>query len=378
MQDTQTNVAQILVVDDNAANCLLAQQALEDEGYQVVVARGGVDGIAAFESRRPDCVLLDVRMPELDGFAVCESIRALPYGAEIPVLFLTALRDVDTFDQVLRVGGNDFLTKPLRPAELVARVRSALELKRLGAELREHYELHKCQRDEMLRLQLQKERLAAFIVHDLKNPVNSLDLHAQLLQRHEGLPDDARESVAAIRAQVRQLTRMISNLLDVAKADEGRLVPRCWDWDVRGLVDEVLAEAAVHARGRKVGLQSTIAVERICADRDLVQRVLANLVENALRYSPSETTVTVTAARVPEATELRVADAGHGIAVDMRQKVFDAYVQVDSGTEPSVRRDGRGLGLSFCRLAVEAHGGSIWVEDAKPGATFCLRLPHVS
>ena len=157
------------------------KNTLEDEGYRVVLANGGAEAIAAFETERPDCVLLDVRMPEVDGFAVCERIRALPPAAETPILFLTALRDVDTFDRALRAGGDDFLTKPVRPTELVVRVQTALKLRRMSVELREHYDLLKQQRDDLMRLQLQKERLMAFVVHDLKNPVNSMDLHAQLL-----------------------------------------------------------------------------------------------------------------------------------------------------------------------------------------------------
>ena len=159
----------------------------------------GEEGIRAFETEQPDCVLLDVRMPGIDGFAVCARIRALPGGAETPIVFLTALRDVDTFDRALRAGGDDFLTKPVRPTELVVRVQAALELRRMSAELREHYELVRKQRDDLMRLQLQKERLTAFVVHDLKNPVNSMDLHAQVLLRDPELPASARESVQHIR-----------------------------------------------------------------------------------------------------------------------------------------------------------------------------------
>jgi signal transduction histidine kinase len=126
-------------------------------------------------------------------------------------------------------------------------VQSALKLRRLRVELRDHYELLKCQRDDLLRLQLQKERLTAFVVHDLKNPVNSMDLHAQLLLRERELPTSARESAVRIRMEARQLNRMILNLLDLAKADEGQLSPKRSDVNLRALVDEVLAELAVNA-----------------------------------------------------------------------------------------------------------------------------------
>jgi two-component system, sensor histidine kinase and response regulator len=375
MSPDANHTATILVVDDNEANRSLAKHTLEDEGYRVVLASGGAEGIAAFEKEQPDCVLLDVRMPEVDGFAVCQRIRAFPRGSETPVLFLTALRDVDTFDRALRAGGDDFLTKPIRPTELVVRVQSALKLRRMKVELREHYELLKRERDDLRRLQLQKERLTAFVVHDLKNPVNAMDLHAQLLLREKGLPPSARESANQIRTEARQLNRMILNLLDLSKADEGQLAPRRSDVDLRGLVDEVILELGVNAQSRNVSLRTSLETDRIHADEDLFRRTLTNLVENAIRYAPPETSITVTAVRLAGGTEVRVADAGSGIPPEMREKIFNAFVQVESG-EHVVARGSRGLGLTFCKLVVEAHGGRIWIEDAAPGTVFCVRLPH--
>ena len=173
----------VLVVDDNEQNRALAQAALEGEDMSVLLATNGEEGVALFEREHPDCVLLDVRMPGLDGFGACARIRALPGGPETPIIFLTALRDVDTFDRAIRAGGDDFLTKPVRPTELIVRVQGALRLRRLSAELRDHYDVIRRQRDALMRLQLQKERLTSFVVHDLKNPVNAIDLHAQMLCR---------------------------------------------------------------------------------------------------------------------------------------------------------------------------------------------------
>ncbi len=365
----------VLVVDDNEANRSLARHTLEDEGYRVVLANGGAEAIAAFERESPDCILLDVRMPEIDGFAVCERIRALPRGRETPLIFLTALRDVDTFDRALRAGGDDFLTKPVRPTELIVRVQTMLQLRRMRVELREHYDLLKHQRDDLLRLGLQKERLMTFVVHDLKNPVNSIDLHAQILCRDRGLPEFARESAAHIRTEARQLNRMILNLLDLSKADEGKLSPKRTDIDVRSMVAEITAELGVAAESRKVQLHTSIDADRIHVDEDLLRRTLTNLVENAIRYAPPETSIHITATRISGGTEVRIADAGSGIPAEMREKVFDPFVQVEVG-ERLVDSGGRGLGLTFCKLAVEAHGGRIWVEDAAPGTVFCMRLPH--
>lgn len=364
----------LLVVDDNEANRALAKNTLEDEGYRVILAAGGAEGIAAFEREQPDCVLLDVRMPDIDGFTVCERIRRLPGGPDTPVIFLTALRDIDTFDRALRAGGDDFLTKPVRPTELVVRVQTALKLRRLRTELHEHYALLKRQRDDVMRLQLQKERLTAFVVHDLKNPVNSMDLHAQVLLRDRTLSDDARESAAQIRTEARQLNRMILNLLDLSKADEGKLTPKRAVVALDALVAEVLLELEESARARRVKLSSELLVIQIQVDADLLRRLLANLVENAIRHAPAASVVAVRSRRAEGATELRVIDRGEGVPPEMQELVFDPFVQLEGSEIPS-SRGGRGLGLSFCKLAVEAHGGRMWIEDAAPGAAFCARLP---
>jgi signal transduction histidine kinase len=375
MRQVESPHPTILVVDDNEANRSLAKNALEDEGYRVVLANGGAEGVLAFEREHPDCILLDVRMPDVDGFEAAKRIRALSRGPETPILFLTALRDVDTFDRAILAGADDFLTKPVRPTELVVRVQSALKLRKMSVELREHYDLLKSQRDDLLRLQLQKERLMAFVVHDLKNPVNSMDLHAQILLRERGLPDTARGSVAQIRTEARHLSRMILNLLDLSKGDEGKLVVRRAPVDLRVLVAEIFAELAVSADARKVGLQSFFEADRISADEDLLRRTLTNLVENAIRYAPSETKITLTARRRADRIEVRVADEGAGISQEKREKVFDAFVQLDEGGRV-IERAGRGLGLAFCKVAVEAHDGRIWVEDGAPGAVFLVSLPN--
>lgn len=366
--------ARILVVDDNAQNRDLAQATLEDEGYEVLLASGGEEGLRRVEAELPDCVLLDVRMPGTDGFAVCSQIRRLPKARDTPIVFLTALRDVDTFDRALRAGGDDFLTKPVRPTELALRVAAALKLRRMSTELREHYDLVRRQRDDLMRLTLQKERLSSFVVHDLKNPVNSLDLHAQLLLRQPDLPPRARDSVLHIRAEARALLRLIMNLLDISKSAEGRLTPRLGPVALDALTAEVADAFAMRAQAGRISLKRELSVDNVVADEDLLRRVLENLVDNGLRHGPAGSTLTLSAERREDGVELRVADQGRGIPADQREEIFEAFMQ--GSTEELLTRRGRGLGLAFCRLAVQSHGGRIWVEDADPGAAFCVLLPQ--
>jgi signal transduction histidine kinase len=365
----------ILVVDDNQDNCALAQATLEDDDFNVIVATSGEAALRSLDTTRPDCVLLDVRMPGMDGFEVCERIRALPSGPEIPVVFLTALRDLETFDRALRAGGDDFLTKPIRPAELVVRVQAAVRLRRMSVDLREHYDLVRRQRDDLMRLQLQKERLTAFVVHDLKNPVTAMDLHAQQLLRNRELPASARQPAERIREDARALLRLIMNLLDIAKGEEGLFAPQPAEIDPHALLTSVAEALEVRARAAQVRLEWSVALAvPFRGDVELLRRVLENLVENALRHAPEDSVVRLSIGEREGAVELRVADCGRGVPEAMREHVFERFAQLQG--EDGAERAGRGLGLAFCKLVAEAHGGRIYIEDAAPGAIFCVRLPR--
>jgi signal transduction histidine kinase len=359
----------VLVVDDNAENRALAKAALEDEDIAVVLASTGEQAIAAFTRARPRCVLLDIRMPGMDGITVCERLRALPGGGRAAILFVTAQRDVDTFDRALRAGGDDFITKPFRPAELVVRIQTAMRLRQVTTERAELAVALKRQRDELLRLQLHKEQMSAFLVHDLKNPVNTIALHVQRILRNASADDRSRNAAEKIQDETRSLLRMITNLLDIGKADEGQLAP------VRGAVDagELLAtvtdELRSTAAAHDVELIAHGPAIRLHVDRDLLYRVLCNLTENALRYAPGGTAVELSVRSIDGGAELRVTDAGPGVPVSERARVFERFVSGESGL-----RANRGLGLAFCKVAVEAHGGRIWIEDAAPGAVFCIRV----
>jgi signal transduction histidine kinase len=371
----QQPASRILFVDDNAENRALIESALDDEGYQVISAESGEEGVRAFEAHAPDCVLLDVRMPGMDGFATCTRLRQLPGGPETPIVFLTALRDVETFDRALSVGADDFLTKPVQPAELAVRVQAALKLRKMSAEIRQHYELIRRQRDDLMRLQLQKERLTAFIVHDLKNPVNAMDLHAQVLLRNRELPGSARESVLHIREGARTLLRLVLNLLDISKSEEGKLVPHPERVELAALVTQVFDALELRARDASVTLEHSVETAVLSTDPDLLRRVIENLLDNAIRHAPQDSKVSLTCRASDGAVEVRVTDAGPGVPSELREKIFEPFVQLENG-ERVVTRAGRGLGLTFCKLAVEALGGELWVEDASPGAAFCIRLRH--
>jgi signal transduction histidine kinase len=362
----------VLVVDDNAENRALAKATLDDEGYRVLVASGGEEAVALAASEQPDCILMDIRMPKVDGIVACERIRAQPGGRDIAIVFVTAQRDVETFDRALAAGGDDFITKPFRPGELIVRMQTALRLRRIASERNDLFEQLKHQRDQLQRLELQKEQLVAFLVHDLKNPVNAIELHAQTVLRAQDL-ERAYRSAGRIQDETRALLRMITNLLDISRADEGQLAPVMREIEVAALVGKVLDELHARAVASGVTIGTSIAAPTLCADPDLIARVVANLVDNAIRHAPEGSEIQVAATLADGAVELRVEDAGPGVPHDQRERVFERF---RSGSETATRMN-RGLGLAFCKLAVEAHGGRIWIEDGSPGAVFCVRLADV-
>ena len=365
----------MLVVDDNQQNRALAKATLEPEDYEVVLASNGEEALRCFEQQTPDCILLDVRMPGMDGPETCRRLRALPGGADVPIVFLTASRDVDTFEAALAAGGDDFVTKPVQPTEMVLRVQAAVRARRLDATNKEYVELVRRQRDDLMRLQLQKEQLTAFVIHDLKNPVSTVDLLAQLLQRDKSLAPEARETANAIRVEVSSLMRLILNLLDISRGEEGALSISPTRFDLASLASTVVDTMQVRAQAKQVELRSQVENTELSADVDLLRRVLENLIDNALRHAPKGTSVSLSLQRRPGALELRVADQGRGIPPELRETIFERFVQV-SDKDGNGSRSGRGLGLTFCRLAVEAHNGRIYVDDALPGTVFCVRLPH--
>ena len=362
----------VLVVDDHEDNRALARAALEDDDYRVITASGGEQAVALAAAERPDCILMDVRMPQVDGIAACERIRALPGGSDIAIIFVTAQREVEVFDRALKAGGDDFITKPFRPTELALRVQTALRLRHIAIERSELVSELKHQRDALQRVELQKEQLIAFLVHDLKNPVNAIDLHAQLVERRAADEDRARTAAIKIREETRALLRMITNLLDISMADEGRLAPVIADCDLGALVQELLDELNVSAARVGVTIETDLHVTRFRSDRDLLSRVLANLLDNAIRHAPESTSVRVAIVPAGEDVDIRVADVGPGVPPEHRESVFDRFRSGGDFTN----RSNRGLGLAFCKLAVEALGGTIRIEDGSPGAVFRVKLPR--
>ena len=373
----------VLVVDDNLPNREVAEGHLATAGYQAIQAEGGEQALQLIEQHRPDLVLLDVLMPGMDGFETCRQIRMLPVVGDTPILFLTALGDLGTHKQALDSGADDFLTKPINRTELLIRVRSLLRIKQLGDELKNNYDVIRSQRDELLAAQRQKEELTALIVHDLKNPLSSILSNAQFVLGRQQLGPDERESLDDVLRASQSMVRLVMNLLDISRSEDGALVPHVTEFDLATLLGEVCKEMGRRVEDKDQRLVPSLAaqVRTLRGDRDLIRRVLENLIDNAYKYGPRHTTIAIDVwpATMDDgaepAVEIRVRDEGEGIPVPYRQVIFEKYGRVE-GRAATPGRSSHGLGLVFCRRAVGVHGGAIWVEDgAGRGGCFCVRLP---
>jgi signal transduction histidine kinase len=369
MSTANATLGSILVVDDNEHNRRIAEAQLVAAGYGVVTVDSGAAALDMFGSKPFELVLLDILMPVMDGFETCRRLRAMKNG-DVPIVFLTALNDLVTHEQALEAGADDFLGKPINRTELLIRVRSLIRIKRLQDELRG-------ERDRLVLVQRQKEELSALLVHDLKNPLASILANGDFVVEDASLEDPLREAVRDILTSAGTMHRMVVNLLDINRGEEGLLVLQREPIDARQLLEELCGQAKRRLANRRQNVVLACScARRIDGDRALLFRVLENLLDNCMKYTPSGGTIWVDAVdEEASMVGIRVRDEGKGIPVEYRDRIFEKFVQVERDVRTHARTS-HGLGLVFCRLAVEAHGGKIWVEENSPrGSSFCLRVP---
>jgi len=376
MPPDSTGIETILVVDDNVQNRAVLEGHLVARGYAVSMAESGQEALDRFQERTSDLVLLDVLMPGMDGFETCRRLRALPGGDDTPIVFVTALSDLGTHRTAMDSGADDYLTKPVNRTELLLRVRSLIRIKRMSRNLQSSHELIRGQRDALLRLQKQKDELAALVVHDLKNPLAAILANLHYLARESYFEEDHREAMRDVLGATDAMHRMVLDLLDISRSEDGTLAPKLAEFDLSALIEEICATLRRRIEDYKLELAVDVAVKGVRADKDLLRRLIENLLDNCIKYTPSGGVIRLRARTCGEKRfEVRVYDQGPGVPQDYRERIFEKYVQLDRDAGTHARAS-RGLGLAFCRLAAEAHGGRIWVEDNRPkGSTFCVELP---
>lgn len=362
----------VLIVDDNPNNLRLLSQMLVERDYKVRAVLNGLRALAAVQSSRPDIILLDVMMPEMDGYEVCARLRADPTTADIPIIFISALGETEDKIRAFEVGGVDYVSKPFQVDEVLARLETHLGLRDLRREL----ELANARLEEQVeqlntlnaRLQAQNTELDAFahtVAHDIKNPLNLVLGHAELLT-HSGevSSEPGQESLRAIAAAGKKINNIIEALLvlhGVRKAQDVRFAPL----DMAAIVREAWGqlEDLAYARAADITLPTSWPV--VWGHAPWVEEVWANYLSNAIKYGGEPPRIQV-GARELSGGQVRfwVQDNGVGLTDVQQAELFVPFERLEQA-----RIAGHGLGLSIVRRIVERLGGQVGVESVPGGGS---------
>jgi signal transduction histidine kinase len=366
----------ILVVDDDRNVCAALSRQLTRAGYLPHCVADGPSALAFAAGGTADLVIMDLLMPGMTGLDACRSLRALPGWAEIPVLILTGTHDPETYAQALDCGADDFLTKPVRTEELLLRVKSLIRIRGLLADLRTSVATIGAQNEIILQNRAAQERLQAFLLHDLKNPIGGILLQAEMMVEQDG---PALAPWKRILAGAEHLLSLVMSWMDHIKAEQTGIHPDLADVELQPFLQRILARHELWFKVRSIQADLELGAPGITHPMDpiLMERVLTNLLDNCLRYSPDGGTLTLGARRLESgALLLHLSDQGPGVPLDLRERLFDIYTQLETSTSHSQNRLNRGLGLAYCRTAVDSHGGRIWVDDNPGGGSrFNIELP---
>ena len=367
--------ADILIVDDLPDNLHLLSSMLMENGYQVRNAINAKRAFKAIERQIPDVILLDIRLPDGDGYEVCRRLQASAATGQIPVIFISALDDVLDKVKAFEVGGVDYITKPFQVFEVMARVGSQLKISRLQRQLRQQNEQLSQEIREREKAESGLKLLLHAVSHDLRTPMMGMSLAFQSFLR-EAQADVVIDKVTLER-MLRSCERKIKLINSLIETSEAQVWGLCLERKLISLEDliaDLLADWHLILQENKVELNHNISPDLplVEVDSDKLWRVFENLISNAIKYNSPGLSLSLTVSREGDLVRCQVADNGVGIAAEQCESLFDIYSR---GTQIK-GKVGLGLGLYLCRQIINAHGGEIGVESALGnGTTFWFTLP---
>ncbi len=367
-------LANILVVDDNLDNLKLLVHMLKAGGYKVRPVTGGELALKAVRRMPSDLILLDINMPDLDGYEVCRRLKADDRLKDIPVIFLSAFGETADKVRGFSAGGVDYITKPFELEEVKARISAHLRIRQLQSELERQNSRLQASVQELRKLEELRNNLTDMIVHDMRSPLTGISEYLELGLESSELPEKTRKWLTAAKDCVRVLMEMANTLLDVSRMEAGELPLEPTLCDLRTLADQAADSMRMMAEQKEITVRVRGDSEPVSCDQDLIRRVINNLLHNALKYTPKGGAVGIVISRAAEGPHIKVTDTGCGIPPEYHEKIFEKFGQVPAkGRGP---RRSSGLGLAFCRLALQSHCGQIGVEsEPGKGSTFWFTLP---
>ena len=357
--------SKILIVDDETIILDTLHAFLMDEDYEFLFAVNGEEAIKKVNSTPPDVILLDIMMPGIDGFEVCQRLKSDPATSYIPIILVTALDSTEEITRGLDSGADEFISKPVDRRELKARVRSMLRIKHQYDDL-----------ENTIRL---RDDLSNLVVHDMRSPLNIIMGHGEMLLNVPNLQEGLVNRITKINEQSERLNKLINEMLMIARMEQGKMVLNLVSSNLNQVIERVVSDHKVIAEARNLNITLALCKDGCSAviDEHLMSRVIDNLLSNALKFSPaySEIKIQTTTFGLPQKPALgfMIFDQGPGISSEFQEEIFEKYKVV------ALKKAGVsqvGLGLFFCKLVIEAHQGRIWVENNKPlGSVFCFEIP---
>lgn len=361
----------ILVVDDTEDNLDLLEFALKRKPVHMLRATSGKECLSLAVQHRPDVILLDIQMPEMDGFETLKRLRASRSTSSIPVIFLTAQKkDPSSIEHGLSLGAEEYLTKPIDIDELLVRTRWLVRLKKMEAEL-----------------ERTKSDFTAMLIHDLRSPIGGIKSILELLQEPlvKKLPiqDIHRELLSSAEEAAVHVLQLINDMLDLSKFEAGKMTLLRTRVQLKDIVEAVIKQLGAQLRQKGIDIKTFFGEDLppIVADVHKVEQVFSNILSNAIKFTPARGRILISvekkekkSADEPLFIQASLSNEGPGILPEELPTIFERYKQ--GAAAQKIPAKSTGLGLAICKLIVEAHGGSIAAEST-PGklTTFRFSLP---
>lgn len=360
----------VFLVDDTPENLGLLAGILRGAGYTVRMADNGRRALTMVEALLPELVMLDITMPEMDGYEVCRELKARPETVDIPVIFISALSEPLDKVKAFKTGGVDYVTKPFDADEVLARVETQLRLDRMRREI-------VAKNRELARLGELKNRFIGIAAHDLRTPLTAVIGYSDLLlEMGADDPGPDRDMLVRIQRAGQFMLRLVNDLLDLSAIESGSIRLDLAPTDLAAFLRSSVELHSTLAAPKQIAVELLAEPGPLLArvDEAKLEQVLGNLVGNAVKFSAPGTRVRVSLRRDGAVARFAVADQGPGIPADELERMFEPFQM--TSVKSTAGEKSTGLGLAIVKKIVTAHRGSIRAEsEVGRGTTFHFDLP---
>ncbi|MFO8085406.1 MAG: hybrid sensor histidine kinase/response regulator [Desulfobacterales bacterium] len=360
----------VIVIDDNTNNLHVLAGILRNKGLKVATVRNGFKALKFIRHKKPDLILLDIMMPEMDGYEVCKRLKADPDTVDIPIIFITALNDMEDKIKGFEHGCVDYIAKPFRREEVFARVIVHLNLRQAQEEL-------KIANKRLQIANSTKDKLFSIIAHDLRGPISSLSGMLEMVTTNPDILYDINrlDVFNEMKSSAQNVYHLLENLLSWTINQQGNLDCHPKKFHLKPLLKNIINLFSSAARQKNISIHSTVSDNiMVFADTDMIMTVLRNLISNSLKFTDDSGQITISAKLDAVFVEIAVNDTGIGISENHLHKLF--FSEEMFSTYGTRNEKGSGLGLLLCKEFIEKNGGSLKIESRlEQGSRFIFTLP---